>query len=54
MNTWQVSSSQGALTLEPFGGVDGDLGTSPPYVKKTFIDPTDGLTLTPTNLIGIV
>ena len=32
----------------------GDIGTSPLYVMKTVFDPTNGLPLSPENLIGIV
>ncbi len=48
------SSSQSALTLGALGVVYGDIGTSPLYVMKTVFDPTNGLALSPANLIGIV
>jgi KUP system potassium uptake protein len=43
-----------ALTLAAIGIVYGDIGTSPLYTLKTVFDPTHGLALSGSNLIGVV
>jgi len=48
------SSSFRALTLGALGVVYGDIGTSPLYVMQTVFDPANGLSLNPSNVIGIV
>ena len=55
MNTEHTKkSSLVALTLAAVGIVYGDIGTSPLYTLKTIFDPTHGLALSPTNLLGII
>ena len=54
MSRKSSASSLSALTLGALGVVYGDIGTSPLYVMKTVFDKTNGLTLNPANLVGIV
>ena len=46
--------SLGLLSLAALGVVYGDIGTSPLYVMKTVFDPIHGLTVSDTNVIGII
>ncbi|UJP05872.1 MAG: potassium transporter Kup [Nitrosomonas sp.] len=48
------NTSLGVLSLAALGVVYGDIGTSPLYVMKTVFDPNHGLTVTESNIIGIV
>jgi|GEM_PF-5708904 len=43
-----------ALTLAAVGIVYGDIGTSPLYTLKTIFDPTHGLALNASNLLGVI
>ncbi|MDR3453608.1 MAG: potassium transporter Kup [Rhodoferax sp.] len=43
-----------ALALAAIGIVFGDIGTSPLYTMSTVFDASNGLTLSPANLIGVV
>jgi KUP system potassium uptake protein len=46
--------SLSVLSLAALGVVYGDIGTSPLYVMKTVFDPTHGLTVTESNVIGVI
>jgi KUP system potassium uptake protein len=47
-------SSLAAMTLSAIGIVYGDIGTSPLYTLKAIFDPDHGLTLTTSNLLGVI
>lgn len=54
MTSQNNRSSLAALTLAAVGIVYGDIGTSPLYTLKTIFDPTHGLALTDSNLLGVI
>lgn len=54
MSSQHEKSSVAALTVAAVGIVYGDIGTSPLYTLKTIFAPSNGLTLSPENLIGAV
>ena len=46
--------SLGLVSLAALGVVYGDIGTSPLYVMKTVFDPTHGLAVSESNVIGVI
>jgi KUP system potassium uptake protein len=49
-----ANQSLGLVSLAALGVVYGDIGTSPLYVMKTVFDPTHGLAVSESNVIGVI
>ena len=54
MTSENKKSSVAALTLAAVGIVYGDIGTSPLYTLRAVFDPTHGLALTTSNVLGVI